>query len=151
MIDFEELVNKSLATINTGFEESISDLTKILDSITSALQNASSRNFLLDYRIVSEGPKGSVARVFFDADPDDVDAEQSTITHIWIPAKGYPIEGGTYRKSLERFDQTDIFNDGEALEAYFADLLASPDSALIQAIGFGMRQSAQSGSSSPFE
>lgn len=141
MIDFVELVNRSFATINKGFDESISDLARILESITSAIRNASSRNFQLDYRIEVEGPKGSLARVYFDPDPTDMSAEPYTITYIWIPAKGYPIEGGSYRKAIDKFDTIDVFHDAAALEGYFADLLTNPDSVLIQAIGFGMRQS----------
>ena len=84
-------------------------------------------------------------RVFLDTGVNDMEAEVVNITHLRIPAHGYPVSYGTYTKNTGAFipAQNSDLKDLEAVEKFFADLLSNPESTLIQAIGFALRRSSR--------
>lgn len=140
MIDFNEILANTLGKINQGFDQAISDFIETVDSVDSAVKGAHKEGlFGIGYSTVNESPKGSVFRVYFDPNADDLEVPTLAIGYFLVPYKGYPIQFGQYRKLTDDFKPRMEFPDRAELEKYFANELSDPESSIIQAIGFGLR------------
>lgn len=139
-MDFNQIVANTITGLNKGYEQAIYDLTDISNQVSSAIKNNSKSDFDIFIRPLFEAPKGDIFRVYFDTNSEDPESETIPIATLFIPPKGYPIQLGSYRKVTDEFKAYRIIENRNEFESYFAELLSNPDSALIQAIGFGMRK-----------
>jgi hypothetical protein len=142
MPDFDSLLQHSLSTVNSGYLAAQGDLFRVVERLAEAIQRQTGTNIYLALKQQTADVKGTVFVLYVDVNPDDQQADTINIEHIKLQARGYPVLLGTYRKPINDFKASGSLDTPEDLEAHFVDLLADPDSPLIQAIGFALRQRA---------
>lgn len=140
MADFEGLLQNTLTSINLRFAEAERDFTAVIEKLSEAIKKSSNSDFALSTSIISDGQKGSVYRLYFDIDTQNMDSDLQALDTFYISSKGYPIQQGQYRKAIDDFIARNEFSNIEQLESYFETMLADPESPLIQSIGFGLRR-----------
>lgn len=140
MVDFDSIIKTTLTTINEGFQISRKDFFSTIESINQSIKNNSTKEFIFGWNDVSEDINGSIYKVYFDSNPNNLNAPWITIDYFFIPSKGYPIEQGNYFLSKQEFVKHKEILSKKELEVYFQDMLMNPESALIQAIGFALRK-----------
>lgn len=142
MPNFDEILKKSLSAVNDGYGAALEDLNNVVEKLALAIKGNAGEQFNLELAKVSEDIKGATFRVYLDPDPEDANVSLINVGHFRLLSSGYPIYSGLYNKSSSLFSPEREFSDVVALEGFFAELLASPDSTLIQAIGFAIRKKA---------
>lgn len=142
MANFDALIKKSLAIVNDGYQQALADVKVVVEKLSNAIRQNAGEHFALEVSEVKSDVKGVTFRIFLDTDVNDLQADIVTIVHIRILSKGYPILHGSFNKTQNVFVSMDgnELEDMAAVEQFFADLLADPESSLIQALGFAMRK-----------
>lgn len=140
MINFDELLKSSLSVVNEGYQTAFDDLVDIVDRLSKSIKSNAGDNFALEWQCIKDEVKGSLFRIYFDTDENNPKAEAITISSIFIPSLGYPVTYGAYSFKARVFSEGGKCSSKEELEEYFSGFLASPESPLIQAIGFAMRK-----------
>jgi hypothetical protein len=140
IMNFDDILRQSLAAVNDGYMSALNDLSGTVDKVREAvIQNADDK-VGLELQKVASDLKSSTFRFFLDPNVADINQELITITCFQIPSSGYPIKCGTLHKPGNHFTATGEIEDREGLLRYFSDLLQQPESRLVQAIGFALRQ-----------
>lgn len=139
-IDYDSILRATLTTINQGFENAQRDLVSVVEAVSNSLKRNANDTFNLDFTNLREDYNGTIYRIFFDENPNDLEAATITVDFFYIPSKGYPIEQGNYYRTNEEFKKHQEISSKEELELYFQEMLKDPESSLIQAIGFSMRK-----------
>lgn len=140
MIEWKSLLQKSIQTANDGFMRAESELTAVVEELSSELKETAHRDFRLIMFPVSENMKYSVFQVSLDTDENKDDADAIKICYFKISSKGFPIEEGAYRKQIEQWTPTSQMKSREDIENFFKEMIGNPDSSFVQAIGFAIRQ-----------
>ena len=142
MEDFDSILQRSLATINVGYQTAFDDVKSVVQKISSSIKRSAGENFDLEVQEISDDVGGSTLRVYLDTDSSEPRAEVMTIVHIRIPSNGYPIFQGGFSKSSNRFSGSHhdaAIADKNGVEEFFRQMLINPESPLIQALGFALR------------
>lgn len=141
MVDFNDIVKKSLAVVNQGFVKARDDLGAVVERIDISLRENAGDHFALLLSEVSSSLKGTIFCIVLDADTFNATATLIPVLHIRIPTSGYPLELGSINRVTELFvDSDQRLASMSEVEAYFVEQLSDPNSVLIQAIGFALRK-----------
>ncbi|MBR7631814.1 hypothetical protein [Janthinobacterium lividum] len=139
MINFDDLLKSSLSVVNEGYQTAFDDLVDVVERLNKSIKSNAGESFALEWQSLKNEVKGSLFRIYFDTDENNPKAEAITITSIFIPSLGYPMMYGAYAFKTRIFNESGQCSNKDELEEYFSGFLASPESPLIQAIGFAMR------------
>ena len=139
-MNFDEILKKSIAAVNDGYAAAHEDLTVTVDKVREAVVASAGGQVALELKKSASDIKGTTYRLYLDPNVNDMEQEVVTITYFQIPASGYPIKYGIFRKSGYSFTSAGEIEDQAALLKYFGGLLEQPESVLVQAIGFALRQ-----------
>lgn len=138
-MDFDAVLRSSLSVVNDGYQLALSDLTDVVQGVSDAVKRNASEQFEISMSELGNDMKGSTYRIYFDTNVKNVRARLIDVTTIRIPSSGYPIFEGTYNKGTKAFFPDDEMNNKEEVAKLFVKLMQSPDSSLIQAIGYALR------------
>lgn len=139
-MDFDSILRESLSAVNSAYDAAYNDLNEVVAKIRDAMIATTGDGSALELKRVAADRSSTTFRLYIDPDPKDPEASLITVTSFRIPTAGYPILFGTYSKVSEAFKDAGKLDDKSALVQYFAEQLKEPESALVQAIGFAMRQ-----------
>ena len=139
-MDFTDLLKNSLAVVTGGYVTAHDDLIGVIDRVRKALLSNAGEQVALELKKVSADVSSTVFRLFLDPSTMDPETALVTITYFRLPSSGYPIEWGSYKRVTNTFEASGEAEVKEELEKFFGSLLTQPESTLVQAIGFAMRQ-----------
>ncbi|MFJ1213317.1 hypothetical protein [Burkholderia pyrrocinia] len=141
MTNFDSLLQKSLATVNDGYEQARQDLENIVSEVDTSLKSNLGDEFAFVAIEEDINIKGTIYAISLDTETDNRSAPYIPIVSIRIPSTGYPIETGSISKSTGLFtvDGT-VLKDSSDIKTFFSAQLENPNSMLIQAIGFALRK-----------
>lgn len=139
-MNFDEILKSSLAAVNDGYAAAHTDLSETVNKVREAVTEHTDDKVALELQKVASDLKSTTFRLYLDPNVNDLDQGVITITFFQLPASGYPVKFGTFIKSGSIFNSIGEAEDKEALLSYFADLLDSPESMLVQAVGYALRQ-----------
>lgn len=143
MTDFNEILRKSLSIVNDGYQQAVDNIKEVVSNLSDSIKANAGEDFSLEIGEISSDLKGATFRIFLDTDVNDVEASTMNIIDLRIPVGGYPVQLGTFTKSIQSFKAAEqVLNNKSDIEQYFAQQLSEPDSRLIQAIGFAVRRRA---------
>jgi hypothetical protein len=139
MKKYSALVLSVVESINKNYEEARSDLVRVVAEVEHGMKDVLP-DFKMRLTLLDDDAEGTFYRVEAVPAPDDSIVGIIRITDFFIPANGYPISSGRILMSKANFNPQEKFDSVENLENFFQNLLADPESRLIQAIGFAMRR-----------
>lgn len=141
-MDFDEILKRSVTSVNAGYEAALADLRKVIGQLDAAVKNNAGAKYGFVLQELHSDIKGTTFRTYFDTDVNNARATIMDILAIRLPAAGYPLSVGTFDKGNKSFHPLEELPDVDALNRVFVTLIREPDSALIQAIGFALRNKA---------
>lgn len=149
-MDFDEILRQSVLSVNAGYETALSDLRTVVGKLEAAVKKNAGEKYGFILNELHSDVRGTTFRTYFDTDVKNVRAAIMDIIIIRLPASGYPLSIGTFDKGSKNFNPTEEIPDVDALNRVFVTLIREPDSALIQAIGFALRNKALEDDAIPF-
>lgn len=145
MVDFNEILKKSLLTVNEGYQRAYEDLSSVVAGVRESIKQNAGQEFTIELSQISAQLEGTSFQIYMDTDVNNSHAQIYRITDIEIPQTGYPIFLGAYNRVHQTFMRgEESFEDAEAISTYFAEQLSNPESRLIQLIGFALRRRQES-------
>lgn len=143
MNDFDFILRKSLAAVNEGYEQALSDLFEIVEEVDASLKTNVGEEFAFVAVEYELSMKSAIYTVSLDTNSDDRGAPYIPVVSMRIPSSGYPMETGSVQKSTGNFTPDGIaLKDRSEIKVFFASQLEDPNSLMIQAIGFALRKKA---------
>lgn len=139
-MNFDELLRKSLESVNEKYEIAYGDVYGYVEKLRAAVNTSLGANASVELVEMTSDVKSTIFRLVIDTDSEDANSEVAILSTFKIKASGYPIEVGFYNKSTNMFRIEGQMDSKEDLEKFFIELLATPESSLIQIIGFALRK-----------
>lgn len=138
-MDFNEILKSSLAVVNDNYQLALKDIQEVVDSVHTAVQNNAGEKYGVTLSSTSVDVKGSTFRIYFDTNLENMRSRVIDVLFVRIPSGGYPVAVGTVDKATKKFYTEETVNNKDELNKYFTQFLKNPESSLIQAIGFALR------------
>lgn len=141
MIDFEHTLQQSLSGINDKFNEANNDLRTTVLSVAKAVEKLSHNSCELQLRTDKNDTVGVTYSLIAIIPTNERRPKIQRIDSFIVQTSGYPIVQGEYQKFNDDFEVELELKDKAELTDHFLKLLSNPESALLQAVAFAIRNS----------
>lgn len=142
MVDFSDLLQRSLATVNDKYARTVEDLRTVVSELRASIKTIANNEFGFELAEIVSDVHGTTFQIYLDSDVTVPNATLVTVAEFHVGATGYPVEIGTFHKGTRRFVSGGFppLNDIEQIRVFFVEQLSNPESPLIQGIGYAMRK-----------
>ncbi|WP_407713226.1 hypothetical protein ACJJWD_13770 [Comamonas testosteroni] len=139
MSKFNALVKSIIQESSKKFESAETDFNNVIQEVETSLKDVL-EDFYFETDVIEDAIEGRYYRVQAVPLPNDHFVGKVRINDFFIPSNGYPMTIGKYNPRSSDFSEEAKLNNKAEIEDIFEKMLSTPESRLVQTIGFALRR-----------